>query len=342
MTLRRGVIRLHRWLGLAVAALWIVQAATGVMIVFHWEIDDAITRGAHRPTDLHSIEQRITPLSPHSMWSTAGARDRFDVFVDGGVVRIDGSGNVLRKRLDSEKFANGGIVDTLVVLHQSLLAGDRGRWITGSSGAILLSNIILGIVAAWPRRGQWMRALRPVRGGARVAHRYSWHRAAGLWIAIPAMCVVTAGVLLAFDDQIEHLLRVEQSSPAPISGTARIGLAQAVAIALARYPGAVLSGVSFPTKENAMWVLTIKQRGELQRAYGKSRVFVSAVDGHIAGTYDALSTPPRQRFLDHLFSFHTGEMAGLFGRLLVLATGAGLLLVAYYGITLWWVRRRIS
>jgi len=342
MTLRAAVIRIHRWLGLAVAALWLLQAATGVLIVFHWEIDDAITAGAHRPADLHAIEQRITPLAPGSMWSTAGARDRFDVFVDGAVVRIDGAGNTLRTRRDGETFAHGGIVDTVVVLHQSLLAGDRGRWITGTSGVLLFSNVVFGIVAAWPRRGQWLRALKPLRSGALVAKRYSWHRAAGLWIAIPLLCIVTAGVLLAFDEQIEALLHAGQDSPPAIAGAAHVGLAQACQIALARFPGSAISGVSFPKADNAMWSITLRQPGELQRAYGKTRVFISAADGHLIGEYDALKTGPVRRFLDHVFSFHTGEMGGVIGRLIVLMTGIGLVTVIVFGLALWLVRRRVS
>ena len=342
MTLRPAVIRIHRWLGLAVAALWLFQAATGVLIVFHWEIDDALAPGPHRPTDFRAIEQRVTPLAPGSMWSTAGAADRFDVFIDGAVVRIDGAGNTLRRRRDGERFAHGGIVDTIVVLHQSLMAGDRGRWITGTSGVLLLSNVILGIVAAWPRRGQWLRAMKPLRSGARVAKRYSWHRAAGLWIAIPSLCVVTAGVLLAFDAQIEDLLHAAQESPPAVTGPLNIGLAQACSIALARFPGSALSGVSFPKADNAMWSITLRQPGELQRAYGKTRVFISASDGHLIGEYDALKTGRTRRFLDHLFSFHTGEMAGVIGRLIVLTTGIGLVTVIVFGLALWLARRRVS
>jgi uncharacterized iron-regulated membrane protein len=339
MTVRAAAIRIHRWLGLAVAALWLLQAATGILCVFHWEIDDAITPGVHRAIDFRAIEQHVTPLAPHSMWSTAGRADRFDVSIDGAVVRIDGEGNTLRTRRDDETFTHGGIVDTLVVLHQSLLAGDRGRWITGSSGVLLLSNLLLGAIAAWPRRGQWMRALRPVNAAARVARRYSWHRAVGLWIAVPAMCVVAAGVLLAFDEQLEKFLGVEQNAPSAPAGVVRIGLPQAAMIATARFPGCAVSGVSFPTAEKAMWTFTLKQRGEMQRAYGKTRVFIDATNGRVVGEFNALTTSGRQRFLDHLFAFHTGEIVALPGRLIVLATGSGLVIVIYFGVALWWARR---
>lgn len=337
MTLRRAVVATHRWIGVFAAALWTLQALTGVSIVFHWEIDDAITRGAHRPTDWNAMERQITNRNPNSMWTTAGARDRYDVFLADGVIRIDGVGNVLRARRDYEKFAHGGWVDTIVVLHQSMLSGKVGRWIIGTSGAFLLSNLILGVIAAWPRRGQWKRALVP-RSSTKIATLYSWHRALGLWLVIPAFFLVSAGVLLAFELQVASSEPPAQPSQAP----RRVGLANAVKAALARFPSAEVSGIQFPTAENAMWSLTLKQPGELQRAYGKTRVFVSATDGHVIAQIDALSKSAAARFVDLLFPIHTGEAAGIVGRIVTLTIGLWLLSMIVLGLLLWWTRRRTA
>jgi uncharacterized iron-regulated membrane protein len=345
MTLRAVVVTTHRWLGLTAAALWLLQAATGIFAVFHWEIDDAITGGVHRTTDLKAIEKRLRGLAPQSIWSTAAAPDRYDVNVTGRVIRIDGVGNVLRIRRDDEKFAHGGIVDSLVLLHQSLLTDeDGGRWIVGTSGVLLLSNLMLGIIAAWPRAGQWKRALKPSTSGSRIATLYSWHRAAGLWAAIPALCLVTAGVLMAFDETTERLLHAPPVEPAaqPSGAPQRIGMAQAAESALARYPGAAVSGIRFPSSENAMWRITLKQRGELQRAYGKTLVFVSAMDGHIIANFNALRAPRSRRFINVLFPFHTGEMGGTLGRLAVFSIGVWLIAMIALGIALWSARRSMK
>lgn len=341
MTVRSAVVTTHRWMGLIASALWLLQAVTGVVAVFHWEIDDAITAGAHRPTDLKAIEQRVRAFGPHSIWTTAGVADRYDVFADGRVIRIDGAGNVLRIRRDDEKFAHGGFVDTLVVLHQSLLAGDRGRWIIGASGLFLSSNLMLGIIAAWPRRGQWRRALKPLTMGSRVASLYSWHRALGLWLAALGLCVAGAGALLAFEETTERLLHPAPVEPVaqPSAAAARVGMAQATESALARYRGSVVSGIGFPTPANAMWTITLKQRGELQRAYGNTRVFISAIDGRIVADFDALTASPARRFLNNLFAFHTGQIAGMPGRILVIITGIWLIAMIALGLALWWTRR---
>jgi len=325
MTLRRAVVIAHRWIGVCAAILWLLQAATGLFCVFHWEIEDATVSGAHRPTDFHAIERRVAALDVHSIWTTAGAPDRYDVNVPGRSIRIDGAGNFLRVVKDGENP-----YESLVELHQSLFAGDRGRWIVGASGSVLLSNLVLGIVAAWPKRKQWSRALRPVRTPSRVATLYSWHRAAGLWFCVPALAVVIAGVLLAFnvDDPPETHF--------DIRGPLRLKMTAAIDTALARYPGSAISGIGFPSNETAIWTITLKQPGELQRAYGKTRVMISAVDGRLLAAQEP--RPVR----DHIFPFHTGEIAGLTGRIAVLAVGSWLGLMIVLGFALFLSRRNRS
>ena len=328
MKLRTVVVTAHRWTSLVALLFWLLQALTGIFAVFHWEIDDAIVAGAHRATDFSSIE-RTLPQGVSSMWTSAGAADRYDVNLPDRVVRIDGAGNALRVRPDGTKFAAGGFVETLVTVHHDLLAGDAGRVVVGISGLLLLANLIMGIVVAWPRAGQWGRALRPLRKGTRVALLYSWHRALGLWLAVPALCLITAGVLMAFIETTDVTPREESTAPRTV------GMANAVSIARGRFPDAVVSGVNFPTSENAVWRITLKQRQEPRRAYGKTRVWVSAIDGRILGAVDALHTPAGRRIFDSLFAFHTGEMGGIVGRIFVVLTGVWLIAMILLGSNLW-------
>src|SRR3546814_6398405 len=58
------MLTVHRWLSLGAAAFWLLQAFTGILIVFHWEITDAALSDIHRPTDLAAIERRIDTLAP--------------------------------------------------------------------------------------------------------------------------------------------------------------------------------------------------------------------------------------------------------------------------------------
>lgn len=355
MTLRTALTRWHRWAGLAVAAFWFVQALTGVLIVFHWEIEDAMIAGAHRATDFDAIERRVAELAPPgsgisigSIWTTAGTPDRYDVDVQAeapGIsrsVRIDGAGDVLRDTAADGATAKGGWVGTLVTIHHNLLGGDAGSWIVGISGILLITNIGTGLAIAWPKRRQWRRSLFPARAGPPVARHHGWHRALGLWVGIPALAMVGAGVLLTFENSVDAAVAppaVEAPADSP-AGPAAIGLASAARTALSAFPGAALAAIYPPDGDRPVWHIRVTQPDEARRAYGATHVFVSAVDGRVLARFDALRAPPRRAFMDGLFPFHTGEMGGFAGRFAVAAIGMWLMTMIGVGLALWMTRRR--
>jgi uncharacterized iron-regulated membrane protein len=100
-----------------------------------------------------------------------------------------------------------------------------------------------------------------------------------------------------------------------------------------------VSGINFPSSESATWRITLRQRGEVRQPYGKTRVFVSAIDGRVIADFDALRAPRSRRFLNVLFPFHTGQMAGMFGRIVVLVSGVWVIVMIVLGVSLWSARR---
>src|SRR3546814_5484476 len=94
---------IHRWASLTMMSFWLVQALTGMLLVFSWELDDATVSAPHVPTDLTAIDAalaRITAAHPGTriaaVRTTAGKPDRYDVTLDEGgktaMLRIDGPG----------------------------------------------------------------------------------------------------------------------------------------------------------------------------------------------------------------------------------------------------------
>ena len=349
--LRPTLIKLHRWLSLGMMALWLVQALSGMICVFHWELDDATIAAPDRPLNLGAIERRVTLLAPSGsgrtvtqIWTSAGGDGRWDVTVDGHrgrTVRIDNMGNVLRVRRDGELLRDGGLIDSIDNLHQTLMAGDAGGWIIGLSGMLLLTNLALGLYAAWPRLGNWRRALDP-RGARNPAARlFGWHRALGLWLVAPAMLMVSTGVLRAFSNGFEGLIGGGAPAAPIIAPDGRaIGLPAAVQAALTRQPRARLAGLIFPDTTSATWQVRLVEPGEWSRAYGKSRVFIDGRTGRIVGEYDAPRATLAQRIANGIYPLHTGEALGLPGRVAVLLIGAWLATMIVLGGSLWWLRRR--
>lgn len=347
-SLRRRLLSVHRWLSLGAAIFWLLQAITGILIMFHWEITDAAISDAHRPTDLAAIERRIDTLVPlgsggkiSSIWTTAGAADRYQIYYEGsdgtsGSVRVAGDGSVLHTPREDE----GSVMGFLVGFHHDLL-GSWGSWIVSISGVLLCSNLILGLVAAWPKRGTWRRALTPATRGPAGARLYSWHRAVGLWAAVPALVIAATGTMLKFEDGVGKLVGAEPVAlPANTATGTPVGFATAAGAALAAIPGSSLTQVAWPADGDATYRIRVRDPGEIRRAYGGSIVLVDANNGTVRGAYPIADAAPARAFMSALFPIHTGEAGGLIGRLLSITIGLWLITMIVAGILLWLKRRK--
>ncbi|WP_423603432.1 PepSY-associated TM helix domain-containing protein [Sphingomonas sp. MS122] len=345
---RRAIVKVHRWLSLGAAVFWLLQAITGVLIVFHWEIADAGIPGAHRPTDLAAIERRIATIERRdggmtvkSVWTAAGYEDRYNIIAEdadgnGRTIRIAGDGTELR----TTRAGETSLMGFLVGFHHDLL-GSWGSWIVSISGILLCTNLVLALVAAWPKRGTWRLALRPAARGPAAARLYSWHRALGLWVAAPALVIATTGTLLKFEGGVSDLIGAKPVSlpPNPPAG-APIGFAAAVRAGLAAIPGSTLTQAAWPKPDDATWRIRVRAPGEIRRAYGGSFVLVDANTGAVRGTFPAARAAPADAFMSALFPIHTGEAGGLVGRILSIAIGLWLITMIVVGVLLWLRRRK--
>lgn len=346
-------LRFHRWAGIFALAFWIAQAASGVIIVFAGEIDDATISAPYVALDPDAMEQGLASIAPagsdrtiSSVWTSPGLGDRFDVFVsspDGGQeIRVNGAGEVIRVANDNDVLANGAWLENIIVFHHNLLLSDAGEWIVGISGILLITNIGLGIWLGLRGSGGLKRRVVPVRPNAKSARFYSWHRAVGLWAAIPAILIAATGVLLTFYDTTEAAVNPSArtlpalTSPAPVT----TDFSDAVKTAMGEFPTAKLTAVTLPTEEDKSYVIRLLQPEESREIYGVTTVIVSAVDGSIRGSFDALEAPVGRSFMDALFPLHTGEFGGLTGRILSVLIGLWLLTVSILGFRLWLLRRR--
>lgn len=348
-TTRRTLVKLHRWLGLAAAAIWLVQAVTGILLTFHFEAEDAMLSTRNVPTDPAAIERRIETLAEAGgkarvdwIWTTAGLSDRYIILHDdsAGVSRkayIDGAGTMLRNA-PADDYSFLGLMREV---HLTLVAGTAGHWILAVSGVLLLTNLIFGLIVAWPKRGQWRQALRPRGRRGSTAGYYSWHKALGLWAGIPALIIIASGTLVMFEEQVRDLVGAEEVSLPPNRATGQpVGFAAASRAAVAAIPGSRFVGTTMPSAGDASYHAWVRAPGELYRGgYGGSLVIVDANDGSIRGAWPITDASMSQIVVASFYPLHTGEGLGLAGRILSLATGLWLAVTIVLGVLLWWRRR---
>lgn len=346
---RRSVVKIHRWLGVGAAIFWFIEAVTGVLLAFHFEAEDAAMTMAHRPTEPAAIEQRLDSFAAagddakvYWIWTSAGLPDRYVVlFADPqGVTRkayIDGGGEVLRDRAANDHT----FLSLMRAIHIDLLAGKTGYWILAITGLLLVTNIITGVVVSWPRKGGWRAALLPTGGGSASANLYAWHRAVGLWAAIPAVVIAGTGSLILMEGPMRKLVNApEIELPANPPEGPSVGFAAASRAAVEAIPGSRFVGTTLPTPEDASYHAWVRAPGELYRGgYGGSLVVVDANDASIRGAWPATDAKAGYAFIGSFYPLHTGESAGLIGRVLIMAVGLWLAAIIVLGIWLWLKRR---
>jgi len=344
--MRQAILSFHRRLSVVLGFFWILQAITGVCIVFHWEIRDAqASTSTSAPTNFAAIGEAVTSIAAQSgstvssVWTTAGLPDRYKVnLANGNSVRIGGDGTVLASKPAGER----DLFDVLLDLHHTLLAGESGKWIVGASGILLTTNLLLGLRLAWPKEGLaralWPKKV-PSKGRARL---FTYHRTIGLWAVIPAIVLIVSGTLLRFEDQLSPLVSDSVDDPSAITsaGPVMVDFETATRSAIAAVPGSRFAAVSMPGAENATYRFRLLEPGELRKAYGTSVVWVDARDGSIRAVAPASGQTFGRKFLNALFALHTGEAGGILGRILTMAIGLWLVVMIILGVLLWSRRRR--
>ncbi|MEG3181206.1 PepSY-associated TM helix domain-containing protein [Sphingomonas sp. LT1P40] len=351
-TQRTGIaVKALRWLGVVAALIWLVQAVTGILLAYYFELNDTLLSSVDKPKDFAAIEQRMDDLAGAGgkakinwIWSTAGRQDRFFLNYtapDGGKrdARIAGDGTVL---LDTSE-GDLPFLERVREIHLTLSAGKTGEWILTITSLLLLGNLIHGIYTLWPRRERWGEALKPRRAtGDRLE---AWYRAIGLVGVIPTFVVVAAATVIFFEHSIEGPIGAPPIKLAAVAPAGEnIGFAAAARAAEAAIPGSRFVGGPMPTAEDATWKLWVNQPGEYFRenGYGGSLVLIDGNDGTTRGAFPLQQASAAYKFMALPYPIHTGEIAGPIGRFLVLLVGLWLATMTIIGLILWNRRRKAA
>jgi uncharacterized iron-regulated membrane protein len=351
-------LRLHRWIGLTLAALWLVQGLTGAAIVFqrefqiiHYGFSPADARPLVSPgVALAAAEaatgEKVMRFNIHSedrrgYQAFVGLRGERTVFIDAR------TGEVKGVRLRQPPPGGEGTFAFLYDIHHDLLLGKPGKWLLAISGMFLLISMGFGLKQAWPRKGQWRRTLLPnLKGGIR-AKLYQMHRASGLVVGGFLALTVFCGVVFVWAPEIRTLTGAVQAprgltSQVPADGAAMLTPDAAIAIGMARYPAAQLAGIDPATKPDGIVRVRLTQPGESRAFLGATQMVLDAYSGKVLYDYNALQAPLINRLLDLSYSIHTGEIYGNVSRALVLLMGISLVAFCITGIWMWLLRRKAA
>ncbi|MGE0713855.1 MAG: PepSY-associated TM helix domain-containing protein [Alphaproteobacteria bacterium] len=368
---RRAVSLLHRWLGVAIGVAVAFVGLTGSLSVFHPEIDRLLNPGLHYVTPAadgrHATLDDIvaTAMTAHP-WGPPGflsmripvdadrsavvlMKDRFgqgshpfhEAFVD------PGTGRLLGHRAPEDR-----LVGWIIGLHAHLLLGDHGPGETavGFFGIALVLFGLSGLFLWWPRRGQWRRALAVERRQGTWRLNYDLHRVTGAAMAVPLLAAALTGIVLVFPGYVRPPLKAVLDAPAPpraprsepIAGAAPVGIDRAVAAARAAVIDSTPTAVQIPTQPTGAFQVRLRLPDDRKQHYADGSVLVhlDRWSGTVLRVARAGQRPVAGRVLhEWILPTHTGEIAGLAGRILMCL--AGLAPAGLFATGLWmWLRRR--
>ena len=352
--MRRTLVTIHLWLGLIVGLFWAIQGLTGAALMFHREMD-RWSIPAPAPGPMASIDRIVEVAKARTgaeVISVGIADARADLlnvqYRSGGPrqLQLDAStARAVRDRSnDPTTPLSGSPWRWVYLVHETLLLHDKGETLIGVSGVLLFSTLILGLWIGWPRLRHWRQALRWTRWRSTRAKLFGWHRLAGIAAGALLVMTVPGGIWTTFAADLRPALAVATDfqmpyKPQPVDalGTV-IDPQQALDAARTVFPQATFVRISMPTPKAPAYVVRFRQPDEL-RWSGVTTVTIDAATGRTLAVYDPAKAPLANRITDAAFPLHTGEIAGLGGRIAVML--AGLSLPALFVTGVWsWLRRK--
>lgn len=341
---KRSLFQIHKYCGLAAALFLFIQALTGTILVYRgtlaqW-IDPAgmVRRSAqgdlspgrvmtlleaHDPG--YSVQRLVYPDRPSGTYFAYLANP------SGGTLyaSVDpGNGAILREgslwRFPAEAALN---------LHDQLVAGRAGMVMVLLIGLSLLFLAGTGLAQWWPKKGRW-------RGSLDIRWSLSFrlllrqlHRSAGVILSAILCVSAVSGLLLA----VPMLMDGVAPSPAPVARDAgrEAAIDRALAAARAEFPAHAVHDLRLPARDR----LKVFLRAPERNVRAVHLVIVDLATGRIARRIAAKDNDALWMIT---LPFHSGEVIGWIGRLLIFTGGLFLLFLSATGPLMWWHVKRMK
>jgi uncharacterized iron-regulated membrane protein len=350
--------QLHRTLGIGAIVFWLAQVVTGIAIEAVWMFDGARYYEFGAQPSAEILGQRLDGVIGEgakvaSLWASGTVPGQMKIFYEdrAGVARVrrlDNRGNSIYDMSATSLSNHEGLLRALTDFHEAFISGQTGNWVVALSGALLCTNLALGLRLALRGRSKLRLDLFARPSGSPSVRRYQLHKAAGLWVVIPALVVVATGTTLA----VCKGLPVVDAGPGagPVSDERSISAVdqrdhavptttrRAIEVALAQNPGSSLSAVSLPATPRGWYEVLLHGPDVMPRFWGTTRVYVSARGEQVLSA-SAIPKPRIRQVSEAIYPLHCGQIAGLAGRITALCVGLALLTVFLLGFVLWRTRR---
>jgi uncharacterized iron-regulated membrane protein len=351
---RRWWLRLHRWLGLGLAAALALSGLTGACMIvlkplqpqLHPALYAAPTPQAPRAS-LNAVRQSVVArYGPHAsftlrpprapddtLWVRVGGAWNGNAFVDPATARI------LGQRGEYEGAAN-----FLFELHSALLLGDDGKPLLALAALSYLFLLATGVVLWWPR--QWSGAWKLRLDAGTTRSLFDLHRTAGALAGIVIAVSVASGAYIAWKPLSRFVTSVSgaraikpPAAGAPASGEAASLDAMALQ-AQSLFPQAAIGYIQLAADPSKPVRFRMKLPDD-PHPNGLTSVWFHPASGKVLAVHRWDQLDPGAKLTSFIYPLHTGELGGAAHQALNAASGVTLFGLGLTGCWLWWRRRSV-
>lgn len=260
-------------------------------------------------------------------------------------------------------FSRRALIPFLYRFHYTIGLGRAGQWIMGLLSALWSIDCVVGLLLTLPvrrhgvprRAAEWLRGwqrawrIETARRGFRLI--FDLHRAVALWLWLVLLGIAISGFAIALDAPlfrplVTHLLPIARPATPPDAGTAHPDPDLDAIVALANQ---VLHKQGWPVDAGGVFVMPgahqasvffFRSAGDRGTGLGRPTVTMNTQTGRVV----QIETPGGGRVGDVVmqiqFPWHSGQILGLAGRILVVFAGVATAGLAVTGVMIWERKRR--
>lgn len=343
MITRRSFFTLHKYVGLAAALFILVQALTGITLVYRSELAQLIdpagmvrrTGGADAPLSMvmHSlrrefagfeIQRLVYPAEPDGTYLAHMVnRDGLIRYasVDPGNARVLRSGSIW-----------SFLVEAALFVHFRLMTGRGGLIIVLLTGLSVLTLAISGLTYWWPKRGRIAKSLAVNFALPGRAVLRQFHRTLGVLISALLLISASTGLFVGtvFLLASGSIYGVAPSHSPPLADP---GYDEMLALARSQFPGHAIRDIRMPNHASFNVYFLAPERNPSAVHTVQIDLRSKRMIGKVPAQEDGSLWVP-------ILPIHNGELFGSVGRIIVLSLGCLLATMAVTGPLMWWQRSR--
>lgn len=354
--LKTVLFQLHWLLGITAGTVLAVMGLSGATLSFEDDLLRALNPAFAQVATRHAAGEQALPLSvlvPRLQAGTERALPRLRVDASGvrpSVARFEG-GQAHWRYFDPYTGVQIQALRGLAFfefnedLHRRLVAGDRGRAITGACVITLVFFCLSGLYLRWPRQWWHWRTWLAVEWG-RSGRSFLWslHSVVGTWVLVVYLMLALTGLWWSYDwyrSGVTALLggsSSEQSEARLAAGPLDLAGVERTLYAL---PGvrAGYMDLRFPTRPGRPLTARVQgSDGAHDRAYDTLQL--DPASGALLEHVPYRQMSAGRKVIASMFALHSGSFFGLPGRIIVMLSSLCMVLFFITGWMLYLDRRR--